>query len=79
MKKQYTYGVLLQPMLVLLSLSTMTVLGWVWIFQPLIATGETFQAYPTGIPWIENEADCKNSGRSWQDNVCWDSEHDPVF
>jgi hypothetical protein len=79
MKKQSAYGVLFQPMLMLMSLSTITVLGVVWFSQLLKGDGETLQAYPTGIPWIDNEAECKNSGRDWQEGVCWDSEHDPVF
>jgi hypothetical protein len=79
MKKQFSYGILIQPMLLLMSLSTITVLGWVWICQSPGAEEESFQAYPTGIPWIDNEADCQNSGRTWQDNICWDSEHNPIF
>lgn len=34
---------------------------------------------PTSIPWINNNYDCKHSGRVWQDNKCWDEEHSPMF
>ncbi len=35
--------------------------------------------YPTSIPWINNPSRCENSGRSWENNKCWDSEHSPTF
>ncbi|WP_062295709.1 hypothetical protein [Nostoc piscinale] len=36
-------------------------------------------AYPTSIPWINNESECQHTGRSWQDNKCWDNEHSLMF
>ncbi|MBD2299275.1 hypothetical protein [Nostoc sp. FACHB-190] len=36
-------------------------------------------AHPTSIPWINNESDCRHTGRSWQDNKCWDHEHSLMF
>lgn len=36
-------------------------------------------ANPTSIPWIYNKFDCQSSTRTWQDNKCWDYEHNPTF
>ncbi|MBD2493813.1 hypothetical protein [Nostoc sp. FACHB-280] len=36
-------------------------------------------AHATSIPWINNESDCKHTGRNWQDNKCWDNEHSLMF
>jgi hypothetical protein len=37
------------------------------------------QVFATGIPWLESEAACVRTGRVWQEETCWDSEHDPTF
>ncbi|MFN6483143.1 MAG: hypothetical protein RMX98_009395 [Nostoc sp. DedQUE02] len=37
------------------------------------------EASPTSIPWINNKFDCQYSGRTWQNDKCWDSEHNPMF
>lgn len=34
---------------------------------------------PTSIPWIENEAACAKSGRTWSKGKCWDYEHNLLF
>ena len=36
-------------------------------------------AFPTSIPWIHSEAECKHTKRMWQDNQCWDYEHSMTF
>lgn len=35
--------------------------------------------HPTSIPWIENSRKCEDSGRIWEANKCWDTEHSPLF
>ena len=35
--------------------------------------------FPTSIPWIHSEAECKHTNRTWQDDECWDYEHDMTF
>jgi hypothetical protein len=35
--------------------------------------------YPTSLPWIKDESDCLNRGRTWNHGKCWDKEHDPMF
>lgn len=39
----------------------------------------TSTVQPTSIPWINNESDCKHTGRTWNDNKCWDDEHSMMF
>lgn len=35
--------------------------------------------FPTSIPWIDNQAECQHTNRSWYDNKCWDDEQSPMF
>jgi hypothetical protein len=35
--------------------------------------------HPTSIPWIEEKSQCQHTGRSWDEDKCWDNEHDPLF
>ncbi|TAF09897.1 MAG: hypothetical protein EAZ77_04260 [Nostocales cyanobacterium] len=35
--------------------------------------------HPTSIPWIDNSISCENSGRVWENDKCWDSEHSAMF
>jgi hypothetical protein len=35
--------------------------------------------HATSIPWIENEAGCKRTHRTWHQGKCWDSEHNHLF
>jgi hypothetical protein len=39
---------------------------------------ETFY-HPASIPWIDNLLSCEKSGRIWEDDKCWDSEHSAMF
>jgi hypothetical protein len=42
--------------------------------------GETSTANnPTSIPWIDNQATCAKTGRTWSDDKCWDYEHNALF
>ena len=34
---------------------------------------------PAAIPFIADQQQCENSGRTWQDDHCLDYEHDPTF
>ncbi|MBD2680071.1 MULTISPECIES: hypothetical protein [Nostoc] len=42
-------------------------------------TFSSLEENPTSIPWIDNEFDCQYTRRTWRDNKCWDSEHNPMF
>jgi hypothetical protein len=35
--------------------------------------------YPTVIPWLNDQVTCEKTKRSWHDDQCWDSRHDPNF
>ncbi|BAY86246.1 hypothetical protein NIES267_57520 [Calothrix parasitica NIES-267] len=35
--------------------------------------------FPTSIPWIHNESECKHTNRTWEDGKCWDYEHGMTF
>ncbi len=35
--------------------------------------------FPTSIPWIHSESECKHTNRTWKDDKCWDYEHDMTF
>ncbi len=35
--------------------------------------------FPTSIPWIHTEYECKHTNRIWRDEKCWDYEHDMTF
>ena len=35
--------------------------------------------FPTSIPWIHNESECKHTNRTWRDGKCWDYEHGITF
>ncbi|AFZ03086.1 hypothetical protein Cal6303_4172 [Calothrix sp. PCC 6303] len=43
------------------------------------ASTNTDTTYPTSLPWIETKSDCEHRGRKWQDNKCWDKEHNILF
>jgi hypothetical protein len=65
-------------------LSGATLLAAIMIFalfwlthQAAKPTSET--SYPTAIPWIDNEAECHHTGRTWHEQKCWDSEWSHKF
>lgn len=35
--------------------------------------------FPTSIPWIHEESECKHTNRTWEDGKCWDYEHGITF
>jgi hypothetical protein len=37
------------------------------------------KSHPTAIPWINDEAECKKTGRTWRDQQCWDKEWSHKF
>jgi hypothetical protein len=42
-------------------------------------TSNLTTTHPTSIPWIKEKSECEKTGKTWQDNKCWDSEHNPLF
>jgi hypothetical protein len=51
---------------------------WLYIVQPSFSSTDA-TIHPTSIPWLQNQLDCKKTGRTWQDGACWDQEHNPEF
>ncbi|MGM3305106.1 hypothetical protein ACSQ6I_03825 [Anabaena sp. WFMT] len=35
--------------------------------------------FPTSLPWINDENQCKRANKTWSDDRCWDDEHNPTF
>lgn len=35
--------------------------------------------HPVSIPWISNQIECENSGRTWRGGECLDFHHNPNF
>lgn len=50
----------------------------IFFFKSLIPK-EINSAFPTSIPWVNNQNDCEKFNRTWNDNKCWDNEHSPNF
>ena len=48
-------------------------------FLPSDRSLQNASVYPTAIPWLQNEFECLNTGRIWQEDKCWDAEHDANF
>ncbi|MCU0525519.1 MAG: hypothetical protein MUF72_11920 [Elainella sp. Prado103] len=79
MKSPYHHANLFQISFFCALLGSIVTLGWLWGFQPWLQASVSAEIHPTGIPWINDRAECERSGRQWQNEVCWDSEHDPNF
>jgi hypothetical protein len=35
--------------------------------------------HPTAIPWLQSRSACEQTGRTWENNECWDQGHSPDF
>ncbi|GAB4380510.1 MAG: hypothetical protein Kow00121_36910 [Elainellaceae cyanobacterium] len=49
------------------------------VILPMTQFVQETSAHPTGIPWLQDETACQDTGRNWQNGECWDQEHDPNF
>lgn len=76
------------PVPLVMFVSTVSVLGCSVALGSLKATEillhglETLNhstPHATAIPWLTNESECTHTGRSWQDDQCWDAKHSPDF
>ncbi|WGV25704.1 hypothetical protein [Halotia branconii] len=50
-----------------------------FILSSVTSTFTPTSPYPTSIPWIDNQSECRHTNRTWRDGKCWDSEHSPMF
>ncbi|MBW4464627.1 MAG: hypothetical protein KME07_04200 [Pegethrix bostrychoides GSE-TBD4-15B] len=77
MKSQSSQVAVTKASLLAILLSAL-VGGWLCELLPWLM-GAQQSVFSTGIPWLKTEADCVQTGRTWQDETCWDAEHDPTF
>lgn len=54
-------------------------IGFAYFFRFNFMALQQAKHYPTAIPWLESEAECQETGRYWQEEACWDREHDANF
>ncbi len=78
MKAKYSILSLVQQTLVFTSLGAI-VLGWLWSLSPWLENRTQAEVFPTGVPWLNSEAECLETGRVWHQQICWDQEHDVTF
>jgi hypothetical protein len=72
----------LQPIKIGLVGITAGLLGlalWNYVSIVTSPTATPTEAYPASIPWLQDQATCEKTNRSWHDEQCWDSQHDPNF
>lgn len=66
-----------------MGLSTLLVAAIALVALISLLQGVAFTAnnevHSTGIPWIQDQRTCQESGRSWENSICWDQQHDPNF
>jgi hypothetical protein len=67
--------VFLMGFLMILLTSGFTTFSFVFSSLTSVSTSP----HPTSIPWLQNESECKHTGRSWRNGKCWDYEHNPLF
>lgn len=57
----------------------LTVCGSCTIYTVVSMFLKPVSVFPTSIPWIKNESECKHTNRTWEDGKCWDDEHGITF
>ncbi|MBE9212145.1 hypothetical protein IQ247_05360 [Plectonema cf. radiosum LEGE 06105] len=60
-------------------MSLLIVSGYCTIYSVMSLFIKPVAVFPTSIPWIHSESECKHTNRTWQDGKCWDYEHDMTF
>ncbi|MEA5515390.1 hypothetical protein [Nodularia sp. UHCC 0506] len=65
----------LSVLFIILSTSSITIFQFIFSSISFPST----ISHPASIPWIDNQVECQNTKRIWQDNKCWDAEHNPTF
>jgi hypothetical protein len=60
----------------LLLLST---LGLQKAVLPTLVKLTELEPHPTDLPWIDSEAECQNTVRTWENGECRDEVNDPNF
>lgn len=65
--------------IVILSAFSVTILILLGRFFPSLFNFIEGSSHPTSIPWIDHESKCQRTGRIWDENKCWDNQHNPMF
>ncbi|AFY58886.1 hypothetical protein Riv7116_6558 [Rivularia sp. PCC 7116] len=60
-------------------LTLLIVCGSCTIYSVVSFLLQPVSIFPTSIPWIHNESECKHTNRTWKDDACWDYEHGITF
>ena len=48
-------------------------------FMISYVTSNLSTIHPTSIPGIKDQEKCEQTGRVWEDDKCWDYQHNPSF
>jgi hypothetical protein len=76
-KRDYSYKALT---FLLLSVGSMGAIVFAWKgLQPVVASLRQPLVHPVSIPWLQSQDDCERTGRTWNNNECWDHDHSPHF
>lgn len=60
-------------------MSLLIACGYCTVYSVMSLFFKPVAVFPTSIPWIHSESECKHTNRTWQDGKCWDYEHDMTF
>jgi len=44
-----------------------------------LAASQRDKVHPTAIPWLQTQASCEETGRTWDEGKCWDEVQSPDF
>ena len=52
---------------------------WSYVSIATSPTATLAETYAARIPWLQDQAACEKTDRSWHDEQCWDNQHNPNF
>jgi hypothetical protein len=71
--------ILLSAFAAILATSGFYTASFVFSYVSSASTSMSISSHPASIPWLDNEAKCKHTHRTWHNGKCWDSEHNLLF
>lgn len=63
----------------LLASCVVTLFNVFYLVNAVMPQVSATESYPTALPWIESEAQCKGGTRVWKNGFCFDADHSPEF
>ncbi|MBW4517304.1 MAG: hypothetical protein KME11_19015 [Timaviella obliquedivisa GSE-PSE-MK23-08B] len=54
-------------------------LAWNYVSTAAYPTASPIETHSASIPWLQDQATCEKTDRSWYNEQCWDDQHDPSF